>query len=68
VKAHRQTHESSVGSTVEVRYEIIDAEHVRILEYRRKPRGGSHFRRVKTEEGRVVHVDQLPFEVPAVTA
>lgn len=56
-------HTTSVGTTVELTYVIEDERHVRITGYRRRVRGGTNFRRVKEEEGQVVSIDQLPFDV-----
>ena len=51
---------TSVGTTVEVKFQEVDNEHVRILSYRRKPPEGTNFRRVRHEEGRVVSRRSFP--------
>jgi len=53
---------TSVGTLVEVRYEMVDASHARILSYRRRKPGRANFRRDRSEEGRVVLLAQLPWE------
>ena len=55
-------HLTSVGTLVEVRYELVDSGHARILRYRRRKPGHSQFRRDRDEEGRVVSLAQLPWE------
>ena len=53
-------HMTSVGTEVEVKYEEVDADHVRILQYRRRRAGTTQFRTVPEEAGYVVRRDQLP--------
>jgi len=53
---------TGVGTLVEVRYEMVDAGHARILSYRRRKAGRENFRRDRSEEGRVVALAQLPWE------
>ena len=54
---------TAVGTIVELRYELVDAEHVRITRYRRRKPGHAYFRRVPREEGRVVPLTQLPADL-----
>jgi hypothetical protein len=54
-------HQTSVGTVVEVKYERVDDEHVRILRYRRRKPGRANFRRDPSEEGRIVLLSQLPW-------
>jgi hypothetical protein len=50
---------TSVGAEVEVTYEEIDEEHVRIIEYRRRRPGMTNFRKVPEEAGHITRRDQL---------
>lgn len=58
---HVAVHTTKLGTEVEVTYEWIDDECVRIVQYRRRPKGGINFLRVKDEENLIVKKDQLPF-------
>lgn len=58
---HTAVHTTSLGTEVEVTYEWIDDDHVQIVQYRRRPKGGVNFLRVKDEENLIVKKDQLPF-------
>lgn len=56
----RQALERTLGSSdVEVTYEILDHERVRILSYRRRRRGQRRSERVEHMEGRVMALRQL---------
>lgn len=56
----RQALERTLGSSdVEVTYEILDHERVRILSYRRRRRGQRRSERVAHMEGRVMALRQL---------
>lgn len=58
---HVARHTTGVGTEVEVTYEWVDDERVRVVHYRRRPKGGINFQHVASEEGTVVLKDQLPF-------
>ena len=56
----RQALERTLGSSdVEVTYEILDEERVRILSYSRRRRGQRRSERVTHMEGRVMSLRQL---------
>jgi hypothetical protein len=57
----KRTHQTAVGTTVEIVYRVVDGEHARIESYRRKKRGHETYRRAPEEEGLLVRLDQLPF-------
>lgn len=50
---------TSIGTTVRSVLEPVGNERVKILEYHRKPKHSSQFRRVKSEEGKVLPFAQL---------
>ena len=50
---------TSLGTTVRSVLEPVGGERVKILEYHRKPKHSSQFRRVKSEEGKVLPFAQL---------
>lgn len=50
---------TSLGTTVRSVLEPVGGERVKILEYHRKPKRGTQFRRVKSEEGKVLPFAQL---------
>ncbi len=50
---------TSLGTTVRSVLKPVGGERVRILEYHRKPKHGTHFRRVKSEEGKTLPFAQL---------
>lgn len=54
--------ETSLGTTLRLTLEALTDERVRILEYYRKPKGSSQFRRVKSDEGEVLPFSQLGLE------
>lgn len=53
-------HETSIGSTVKIKYQEVDDLTVRIKEWWSKPPGADRFRRRKDEEGHVVARTQIP--------
>lgn len=50
---------TSLGTTVRSVLEPVGGDRVRILEYYRKPKRSTQFRRVKSEEGKVLPFEQL---------
>ncbi len=50
---------TAVGTVVRSVLEPVAGERVRILEYHRKPKRGTQFRRVKSEEGKTLPFAQL---------
>ena len=50
---------TSLGTTVRSVLEPVGGERVKILEYHRKPKNGTQFRRVKSEEGKILPFAQL---------
>ena len=54
-------YESSIGSTVELKYVIQPDDTALIVSYRRRKRGMRNFTRVRDEEGRTVPLAQLPW-------
>ena len=61
-RPYRLTHMTSVGTEVRIKFEDVDADHVRILEYARRRPGTTQFRKVPEEAGYVVRRDQLPIK------
>jgi hypothetical protein len=53
---------SSSGATLRLVLEPLPAEHVLILEYRRRRRSGDRFERMRGEEGVRVPYEQLKLE------
>ena len=50
---------TSLGTTVRSVLKPVGGERVRILEYYRKPKHSTQFRRVKSEEGKILPFAQL---------
>ena len=50
---------TSLGTTVRSVLKPVGGERVKILEYHRKPKHSTHFRRVKSEEGKTLPFAQL---------
>ena len=50
---------TSFGTMLKVTLEPLENEQVRIVEYRRKAKHSMHFKRVKSEEGKIVAFEQL---------
>lgn len=55
-------HTTDVGTTVELKYEIVDDTFVRVIQYRHRKPGHTNFRRVAHWEGQLIRRDQLPWE------
>lgn len=53
---------TSLGTTLKVTLEPLEGERVRVLEYYRKAKRASQFKRVKSEEGQVISFDKLNLE------
>jgi len=53
---------TSFGTTLRVTLEPLDNEQVKIIEYRRKAKRAAQFKRVPSEEGKVVAFEQLKLD------
>ena len=53
---------TTMGTVIRLRLEPLENEHVRILEYSRKGKHSQSFKRVKTEENKVIAYEQLKIE------
>lgn len=53
---------TSFGTTLKVTLEPLEKEQVRIIEYYRKAKHSSQFKRVRSEEGKVVAFEQLKLD------
>ena len=57
----KREHTTSVGTVVQLKYEIVDDKYVRILEYRHRTPGHTQFRNRPEWVGQLVLREQLPW-------
>ena len=53
---------TALGTSIRLKLEPLAEQQVKILEYYRKAKGGSQFKRIKSEEGKVIAYAKLGFK------